>query len=270
MMVSAENIHFCIRKKPILDQVNIDLLPGEVVSILGPNGAGKSTLLKILSGEKNCETGSVSINQVPLASIKPQQLAKYRAVMPQHSTVNFPYTVEEIVALGVLSHDANTPSRQLMEEVMGLTGLGHLGERMIDGLSGGEKQRVQLARVLLQIWEDKPYARYLLLDEPTSSMDIAQQHQVLRLVRNLRKKNIGVLAILHDLNLAAHYSDKVVLMKNGSVKASGPVKTIMTAENLSMVYGHPISVLTHPLDDEQVIITSESTEYATLASIKTA
>ncbi|WP_229239634.1 heme ABC transporter ATP-binding protein [Echinicola soli] len=250
--------------------MSIDLLPGEVVSILGPNGAGKSTLLKILSGEKNCEKGAVSINQVPLASINPQRLAKYRAVMPQHSTVNFPYTVEEIVALGILSHDTNAPSGRLMEEVLELTGIKHLKERMIDDLSGGEKQRVQLARVLLQIWEDKPYARYLFLDEPTSSMDIAQQHQVLRLVRHLRKKNIGVLAILHDLNLAAQYSDKVMLMKNGSVKAFGSARTIMTAENLSMVYGHPISVMTHPLNDEQVIITSESTEYSTLASIKTA
>ncbi|GGF31089.1 heme ABC transporter ATP-binding protein [Echinicola rosea] len=270
MRIRATNIHFCIRKKPILDQVSIDLLPGEVVSVLGPNGAGKSTLLKILSGEKSCEKGMVSINEVPLTSIKPQQLAKYRAVMPQHSTVNFPYSVEEIVALGMLSHDPHAPSGTLMEEVMELTGIAHLRERMIDGLSGGEKQRVQLGRVLLQIWEDKPYARYLFLDEPTSSMDIAQQHQVLRLVRHLRKKNIGVFAILHDLNLAVQYSDKVMLMKNGSVKAFGAVRTIMTAENLSMVYGHPITVMTHPLDDGQIIITSERTEYATLASIQTA
>ena len=159
MMISAENIHFCIQKRPILDQVDLQIYPGEVLTILGPNGAGKSTLLKLLSGENTCDTGKISINQVLLQQLKPRQLAKYRAVMPQHSSVNFPYTVEEIIALGKLAHDPHSSSDQLMEEVMDITGTAALRERMIKGLSGGERQRVHMARALLQIWEDKPYAR---------------------------------------------------------------------------------------------------------------
>lgn len=270
-MITAKNIHFCVRRRPILDQVNITIHPGEVVAVLGPNGAGKSTLLRLLTGEQKCDQAEMSINDLPLARLKPVELASMRAVMPQHSQVYFSYTAGEVIALGGILHQSKVQSRKLMEEVMALTGTKALEESMLEELSGGERQRVQLARVLLQIWEPKPQARYLFLDEPTSSMDIAQQHQVLQLIRQVKERNIGVLAVLHDLNLAAQYADRVLLLKEGKVMHFGPTRKIMTTQKLTEVYGHPISVMPHPLDDKQVIITSETTlRQQTYTSFKSA
>jgi len=270
-MIRAKGIHFCFKERPILDKVNLEIVPCEILVVLGPNGAGKSTLLKLLNGEQKCLHGSVRINDNPVDQLKPDQLARFRAVMPQHSTVNFPYSVEEIIALGTLSHDRESRSEKLMEEVMELTQTKVLRDRMMEELSGGERQRIHLARVLVQIWEERPYARYLFLDEPTSSMDIAQQHQVLQIIGQLKQRNIGVFTILHDLNLANQYADKVLLMKGGSIKYFGNAKETMTGEKLSEVFGHPISVLPHPMEEQQVIISAEtSTKHQSYASFKTA
>lgn len=270
-MISAKGIHFCVNQRPILDHVDLEVLPSEVMVVLGPNGAGKTSLLRLLTGEQKCLHGVISINNTPIGELKPDQLARCRAVMPQHSIVNFSYTVGEIIALGALSHDRTSRSEKLIEEVMELTQTKGLRERMIEELSGGERQRVHLARVLVQIWEEKPYARYLFLDEPTSSMDISQQHQVLQIIGQLKQRNIGVFAILHDLNLANQYADKVLLMKGGSIKYFGNAKETMTGEKLSEVFGHPISVLPHPMEEQQVIIAAETnSKHQSYSSFKTA
>ncbi|MBD8490616.1 heme ABC transporter ATP-binding protein [Echinicola sp. CAU 1574] len=257
-MITANGIHFCLKNRPILEEIDVSISSGELAVVLGPNGAGKSTLLKLLTGEQVCSNGKITINGEAIESLKTNELAKYRAVMPQHSVVNFPFSVEEIVGLGALSHDKQTRSSQLLEEVMKLTQVEAFRHRMINELSGGERQRVHLARVLLQIWEDKPFPRYLFLDEPTSSMDIAQQHLVLSIVQQLKKRNIGVFAILHDLNLAAQYADKILLMKEGNIRYSGSVQETMQEEKLTEIYGHPISVLPHPSIENALLISSEA------------
>ncbi|WP_439482248.1 heme ABC transporter ATP-binding protein [Cyclobacterium plantarum] len=242
-MLEAKNIHFCINNKPIVDQVSIHLKPGEMTVLLGPNGAGKSTLFRLLSGELLCKQGMVRYNGLPISGLKPKELAHLRAVMPQHSTMTFPFQVIEVVMLGLMLSKKKYPSNTV-EEVMKATHTWELKNQLYGNLSGGEKQRVQLARVLCQIWDIKSFPRYLLLDEPTSSMDIAQQHHILEIIGQLKHRNIGILAILHDLNLAANYADNAVLLKNGTVIKQGPIREVMTAENLQQNFDYPIHVET--------------------------
>jgi len=240
-MLEAKRIHFCIHNRPIVDQADICLQAGELTALIGPNGAGKSTLFRLLSGELTCKHGSVTYNGLALSELRPKQLATLRAVMPQHSTVSFPFRAIEVVELGLLLSNQHYPPNTI-QEVMTATHTWHLRDQLLGNLSGGEKQRVQLARVLAQIWEIKSYPRYLLLDEPTSSMDIAQQHHVLQVISQLKKRNIGILAILHDLNLAANYADQVVLIKEGVIIKQGPTREIMTPNNLQQVFDYPIEV----------------------------
>lgn len=241
-MLQAKRLHFCFRNKPIVDQADICVKAGELTAIIGPNGAGKSTLFKLLSGDLICTQGSVTYNGHEIRHLKAKQLATMRAVMPQHSTVTFPFRAMEVVELGLLPSNQSY-SATTIQSVMAATHTWHLKDQLLGNLSGGEKQRVHLARVLAQIWENKSFPRYLLLDEPTSSMDIAQQHHILQLIAQLKHQNIGILTILHDLNLAANYADNVVLLKRGAILNQGPTREIMTPRNLRELFDYPIQVI---------------------------
>lgn len=254
-MLSAENIHYCIHKRPIIHQMNLELQPGEVMAVLGPNGAGKSTFFKILSGEISCKQGLVKYNGQAISDLDSKKLAKVRAVMPQHSSVKFPFSAEEVVGLGLINVNTKSPQR-LISEVMEATNTSHLKDKLFNHLSGGEKQRVHLARVLVQIWEPKPFPRYLLLDEPTSSLDIAQQHGVLQILDTLKQRNIGILVILHELNLAIQYADKVTLLKNGLVIKSGKTSEVMKNDTLGHVFDHPIHLIKNPMTGGLVVSTA--------------
>ena len=244
-MLKASKVHFCIRQRPIVDEASLELNPGEILAVLGPNGAGKSTFFKILSGEIKCKHGAIGYNGHDIHKLKSRELAEVRAVMPQHTQVNFPFTVQEVVELGLISTKAKNPSK-LIVEVLEATNTTHLKDQVFNHLSGGEKQRVQLARVLVQIWEAKPFPRYLLLDEPTSSLDIAQQHAVLKILQTLKTRNIGILVILHELNLAAQYADKIALLKNGMIAKVGSVEDVLEEEILAYVFDHPIHLIPNP------------------------
>ena len=244
-MLKASRVHFCIRQRPIVDEVSLELNPGEILAVLGPNGAGKSTFLKIISGEIKCKHGAIGYNGHDIHTLKSRELAEVRAVMPQHTQVNFPFTVQEVVELGLISTKAKDPSK-LIREVLKATNTDHLQDQVFNTLSGGEKQRVQLARVLVQIWELKPFPRYLLLDEPTSSLDIAQQHVVLQILQTLKTRNTGILVILHELNLAAQYADKIALLKNGVIAKVGSVEAVLEEEILAYVFDYPIRLIPNP------------------------
>jgi len=256
-MLQVKDIHFCIQKRPVVDQISLTLQAGEILAVLGPNGAGKSTLFKILSGEISCKHGNVDYNGIGVENLSSKKLAEVRAVMPQHSSVNFPFSAQEVVELGLFSTPSKTASK-LIEEVMETTKTLHLKNFNFQHLSGGEKQRVQLARVLVQIWEHKPFPRYLLLDEPTSSLDIAQQHGVLSILRKLTHRNIGVLIILHELNLAAQYADRIALIKNGVITGCGQVSEVLQEKTLNQVFDYPIEVLEHPLHGGLIVSTRQN------------
>ncbi|RKT44665.1 heme ABC transporter ATP-binding protein [Thiocapsa rosea] len=259
-MLKGEEIGVRIGTHRLLDGVGCVVRPGELVVVLGPNGAGKSTLLRVLSGDLTPTTGAVSLNGRRLRNWSPLMLARQRAVLPQQSALSFPFRVEDVVRMGRSPHRAVTLVRQeaIVREAMRRADVLHLAGRLYPSLSGGERQRVQLARVLAQIWEPTDLGpRYLLLDEPTSALDIAHQHQLLEIAREmLAGGELGVLAILHDLNLASAYADRILLLKDGRVAAAGSVAEIMDRGHLESVFGIPVQTLEHPsLAGRRLVIT---------------
>ena len=256
-MIEARNITVEIHSKKLLDAVSLEMKCGEVLAVLGPNGAGKSTLRKVLCGDLIPASGEVLMNNKPLENWTLPERAAVRAVLPQDSSLNFQFTVLEVVLMGRAPHIKGAESakdyeiaRKALEAVEELK----LEERIYPTLSGGERQRVQLARVLAQIWEKLETPRYLLLDEPTSNLDIAHQHSTLKIARQFAAENAAVLVILHDLNLAAQYADKILLIKDGKVVSSGSPKTVLTPEIILKTFDVGVDVIEHPNLDCPLII----------------
>lgn len=225
----------------ILDDVSLRVAPGEVLALLGPNGAGKSTLLKLFAGEDVPSAGEVRLNGRRLHEWSAAELARRRAVLPQESPLSFPFRVRDVVLLGrmpFLDGRETAADHERSDEALRRAGVAHLSDRIYTQLSGGERQRVHLARVLAQLDENREgQARYLLLDEPTASLDLLHQHEVLGTVRALAREGVGVLVVLHDLNLAARYADRLALLKQGRLQALGPPDEILNPANIHEVFG---------------------------------
>jgi len=254
-MYIASNISYFYHKKAILDAVNVKLQAGKLTALLGPNGAGKSTLLKILSGRQKPQKGIVLLDEQMLHTYPEAQLALKRAVLPQQSHVQFPYTVKEIVMMGCVAH----PSTKKEQEKLALQKLEEVGfqydvNRSYLNLSGGEQQRVQLARVLAQVSSTTAGNKYLLLDEPTSSLDIAREQQLMQIVQKLCQQGIGVLAIIHDLNLAIQYADEFIFMKNGQVIYQGDRKQAIQQAIIEEVYEYPIQIIQESPQKRPIVI----------------
>jgi iron complex transport system ATP-binding protein len=226
--------------RELLRGVSLQLRPGTVHAVLGPNGAGKSTLLRLLSGERRPTAGDVRLDGQRLSSLAAAALARRRAVLAQEDQLGFPFLVEEVVALGRLPCARHRPAREreILRQALTATGVLHLWGRRYPTLSGGERRRVQLARVLAQVWEPVDSGpRYLLLDEPTASLDLAHQHRSLAAARSFAQQGNGVGVVLHDPNLALAYADVATLLCCGEVVASGPPAEVLSAANLRRVYG---------------------------------
>lgn len=226
----------------LLDAVSLSLRPGELTALVGPNGAGKSTLLDVLSGHRRPESGEVLLDGRPLAAWPLHLLALQRAVLTQDSDLAFPFAVEDVVDLGQAPHRdrrGREARRRVGERAMALAQVGHLAQRLYPTLSGGERQRVMLARVLAQLLEPEglPAGRWLLLDEPTSSLDLAHQKLVLETVAALAEDGCGAIVVLHDLNLAVRFADRVALLAEGRLIASGTPEAVLTTERVGDVYG---------------------------------
>lgn len=238
----AQGVGVRVGASLLLQDVDLALAPGEVGAVLGPNGAGKSTLLSVLAGLRTPSTGQVWLGGVPLAGQDLSALARYRAVMSQDTAVAFDFTAREVVELGRYPHRLR-PSRHeagIVSAALALTDVQHLAERPVAGLSGGERARVQLARVLAQIWEWLPGepARWVLLDEPTAALDLRHQHETLSVVREwARLQGVGVLTVLHDPNLALRYADRVWVLERGRLRASGLPQAVLSPELLHAVWG---------------------------------
>jgi len=266
-MIEAKHIGLSINGKTLLNDVNLSVQPGTFTAIAGPNGAGKSSLLKILSHELTHYKGEVRINDVIASSYSVAQLSAVRAVLPQHSHVQFPFTVKQIVEMGRQHFKTTSKNNDaLLEEVMELTGIADWANRNYISLSGGEQQRVQLARVLAQVWDQKTFPRYVLLDEPTSSLDIAQQQLIFTLVKKACERNIGVLAIVHDLNQAVQFADHLYFMRNGSVIAQGESKEVFTKTNIEVTFCCRVNVYHDPCTNCPYIVP----ERTTLSNLKIA
>lgn len=233
-----------------LADIDFALAPGEIVGILGGNGAGKSSLLAVLAGELPPDAGQALLEKRPLAEFSPQALARQRALLPQAQPLPFELSVSEIVAMGAYPwpecspHDIRAMTREALEAV----DAGDLHQRLYPTLSGGEAQRVQFARTLLQLRAAPANsARYLLLDEPTAHLDPRHQHQLLQLAHALAHEDgIGVAIVLHDINLAARWCDRLALLKQGRMVALGLTAQVLTRANLETTYDCPVQLIPHP------------------------
>ncbi|MEM8577256.1 MAG: heme ABC transporter ATP-binding protein [Pseudomonadota bacterium] len=245
-MLVAANISVRVGRKQILHDIHFTAAPGAVTAIVGPNGSGKSTLLKAMTGDIGYD-GTVHLGGDDVARMHAWQLAARRAVLPQASALAFPFTVIEVVRIGLQSGvDAAQDTRAL--EALDRVGLAHYAHRFYQELSGGEQQRAQLARVLAQVWEPvrDGVPRWLLLDEPVSALDIAHQLEVMHLARDYAAQGGGVVAVMHDLNLTAMFADQVAVLKDGAVLAAGPVEEVFTDDTLGTAYGCQIRVSAAP------------------------
>ena len=237
-MISAEHITVARSGRKLLDNVGIDLEPGRFTVVIGPNGAGKSTLMRVLSGEMRPDEGVVSYYGTGLDLCQPGDLAKRRAVLPQATQLAFPFTALEIARMGAVAQGALNPTEQA-RQALSRVGLRGFENRPYPSLSGGEQQRVQFARALAQV--PQPVAdgvpRALFLDEPTASLDLGHQISVLETARDFAAAGGIVLAILHDLNLAAEFADHLVVLNQGRVVAEGPCPETVSDGLIASVYG---------------------------------
>lgn len=246
VVLSAKNVSMHFGKRCVLDDVSVDIRAGEVTTLLGPNGAGKSTLLKLLCGEISSQCDVRYFDQAR-QDWRAADLAKHLGMLPQHSTLSFPFLAQEVVELGAIPLNvSNKETQSLAEECMRLTDVSHLSDRLYPSLSGGEKQRLHLARVLVQLSHsgDK---RILMLDEPTSALDLAHQHNTLKIARQLADEmNTAVVVVLHDLNLAAQYSDRLIVLHNGKLVCDAPPSQALTSDMIEEVYGYVSTIGAHP------------------------
>lgn len=246
-MLIAESLSFEIGKRVLIKDLSFSIRPGELLVILGANGAGKSTLFRMLSGEKTPVRGSIKLHDKEISKYTPAQLALKRGVMNQQNVINMAFTVLEIVTMGRYPHYKNDPTAkdtEIVEQVMELTGITSFANRSYLTLSGGEQQRVQLARILAQIW-DVPNA-LLLMDEPVASLDLQYQQQTLAIAKLLTKRGFMVVTILHDINLAGQYADRIIMLKNGRKWYDGTTAEVLSAKNIYEIFEINSDVYTNP------------------------
>ncbi|MCQ6259829.1 heme ABC transporter ATP-binding protein [Pseudomonas sp. Q11] len=253
-MLRAQNLHIQRGRKTVLAGVDLELSPGQVLGVLGPNGAGKSTLLAGLCGELRPAQGQVWLDDRPLIQWEGSERARRLAVLPQSSTLDFAFRVEEVVGMGRLPHQSGrVRDEQIVALALHASDAAHLHGRSYLALSGGERQRVHLARVLAQLWPGEA-GQTLLLDEPTSMLDPLHQHTILQAVREFADHGAAVLVILHDLNLAARYCDRLLLLASGRPVALDTPQQVLRPEPLKAVFGLEVLVQPHPERGHPLII----------------
>ena len=245
-MIEIDSIDVSLNGRHILHEVSFSARPGQLTAIVGPNGSGKSTLLKALCRDQAYQ-GDIFIDGRELRGLSAMEAAVMRAVLPQASTLPFPFTVREVVAMGVTAGRpgvAPNALARLPEEALVAVDLDGFGGRFYGELSGGEQQRVRLARVLCQVWVPvlNGVPRYLFLDEPVSSLDIKHQLMIMDVARAYANAGGGVIAVLHDLNLTAIYADQVVALRDGAVMARGTPAAVIRDEVLAQVFDAPLRV----------------------------
>ena len=238
----------------LVSNVSCELDSGKIMAIIGPNGAGKSSLLKAICDDMPY-SGEIKIRGLADTD---KLRARQVSVLPQLSLLNFPYRVAEVVRLGRIPHTTGRQSDdQIVKEALELMDISFLTNRLYTELSGGEKQRVQLARVLAQIWNsnDAPAnSRLLLLDEPTSALDLGHQQQLMNAIRKLAEQDVTVVMVLHDINLAAHYADRILALQCSERLAFGNVEEVITPPNIKSLFGINAKVIKHPEHQTPVVI----------------
>lgn len=253
-MIAVHQLSVRIAKKQILKNISLDIQPGEVVAVIGANGAGKSTLLKALAGQVPHSGGQVLFNARPLKDWTSKDLARMRAILSQHINLSFSLKVIDVVMLGrfpFFQQENEAQRRMIAHWALGKVALSDFAERDIHTLSGGEQQRVHFARVLCQLYSQEASGdKFMLLDEPTASQDLSQQYRLLTLAAGVaRELNYGVLMILHDMNQAARFADRIIMMKQGQIVASGTPQQVLTPQNIFQAFQVNCLIQDHPVFD---------------------
>ena len=239
---------------PLLQDISLALEAGQVLGLAGPNGAGKSSLLKLIAGDIPRTSGTLLLGGTVRGDWPREKLARRLAYLPQLSLLNFPYTVEEVIRLGRMPHNTgHTRDGEILQQAMAATDTTDLGQRLYTQLSGGERQRVQLARVFSQIW-DAEEGGLLMLDEPTTALDLSHQQLILDSVKSLAKKGCAVVLAIHDLNLIAGLADHVAVLQSGSVAACGAPSEIFTEQLFRDVFAIDVIIQQHPNRSQPMVI----------------
>ncbi len=250
MSIQTKSISYAVNEKKILNDISVEINPGEVTTIIGPNGSGKSTLLKIISGDFENITDKVFYDETVLSSISLKRRAQIRSVMSQSQMIMFDYYVRDILSMGWLGFE-NAENldvyEKLLEKIVDDCAIASLMDRKFNVLSGGEQRRVHFARTLLQLnYEEKQSInKYLLLDEPTANLDLRWEVRLMENIKKIAKTGIGVFLVLHNLDLALNFSDKIALLNKGMLHSFGSVKDVFRDDVLSDVYEIDIKVDTN-------------------------
>jgi len=261
--LSVDRLTLARANRRVLQDVSIRVAPGEVVALVGPNGAGKSTLLRCLAGELTADAGHCCLDGTPLQRFSARDLARRRAVMPQNTDNRFPLAVEDVITMARAPwrrHATAQHNQRAVRAAAAAAGVIGFMQRDCRRLSGGERQRVQLARVLAQVWDTHwdGQSRYLLLDEPTSSLDVGHQQRLLSVVREVLPMGIGVLTVLHDLNLAAAFADRMYLLAAGRLVTQGLPTEVIQAGLINTAYDAALDVRIDGCTGRPLVLPGES------------
>ncbi len=254
MSLRAKQVSYRIDDTDLVSGIDLTVGEGQLVAVLGPNGAGKSTLLQLLAGDLKPTRGSVQLDGVDIGQISTQDLALQRAFLSQNPRLDLDFTVQAIVEMGRYPHRAQTDNspaidREAVADALTRVEITHLADRVVGSLSGGERQRVSLARIIAQ------RTPLLLMDEPTTFTDVAHQELIMIEARRIAAERGSVVAIIHDLNLAAAYADRILLLSKGQTVACGQPAEVLTSETLTDTYQLSMQVVEHPFRDGPLVLT---------------
>lgn len=253
-MIRLEQVQFRLGSRQLLQPLDLQIPQGQVCGLIGHNGSGKSTLIKLLARQQSASGGRILLDGEDLASYSSREFARRVAYLPQQPAATDQLTVRELVRFGRqpwhgLLGRFGPDDQRAVARAMALTQIESYADRLVESLSGGERQRVWLAALIAQ------QTRYLLLDEPTSALDVAHQVEVLALIRQLSHElDLGVVLVLHDINMAARYCDRLVALREGALLRQGTPEELMTTATLADIYQLPMQVLAHPVTGEPVSV----------------
>lgn len=251
-MIRVRNIEVRKGQKTILQNLSMDIIPGQITVVVGQNGAGKTTLLETLTGKNRYSKGQILWDRIPFNQLSMKQLSGRRAVLSQNISVAFPLKVHELIEMGTYASEDPLPQQKveaLINHSLQTVDMVSFYDRVFQTLSGGEQKRIMLAKSIVQLncchWAD--HHKYLFLDEPTSSLDIHQKFKLIETIKQLvKRRNIGIFAIVHDLNLASQFADQIIFLKHGEVLAKGTPNQVFTPAILKQALEVEAIVQTHP------------------------
>lgn len=256
MSLSVQNLSFKRGQRSVLKNISLSVEAGQLVALVGNNGTGKSTLMNCISSELQPESGQVTFNGQPLSQWKTEQRARMMAMLSQNTHLQFDFPVRDVVAMGRYPHSSGAHrDQEIVASALHFCDAYNLRDKTYTELSGGEQRRVQLARVIAQLWEPVNGGhRLLLLDEPVNGLDLAHQHQLFNRLRKIADKGVAVLFVVHDLNLAARYANQIAVMYQGALANFGSPERVLTRENIERYFNLEVEVQSNPYHSSPIII----------------